>query len=404
MNDSTVEAIQPSIPPATSQYQPEPAIAFRYPSGAPARYSLYRKGESGNPDKYRRTWMSPFLLKQPKKKEACPKLACWNRHTREQIIPADFDKLPEGYASFDDLERSLKATYRGAAIVVRTFSQKVKVIFVVRIPENEIMNRETSLRFLKEHLEPGLFDIVDKRHSALTIIALTPVIVTELQDRLHRIPVKAVPVEPLDVGGRVSSGILSIPINTQYEFTIYDGPIEALGPEIRRYIGRSRVREKLVRCLVYRTGLIKDEGFCLSSIMLGRQLGVQQGSITKALKHAQAVGLLEVIDDSFRTGSEARAKRYVALGALRDEITRLAPVKPIVAPEAIEDGTWDEELFDLAQRYYRRPADEFLEAVRGIPGWNLKDRCTKAIRAYNWWRRLNNLPEYPSNPARLTSG
>lgn len=397
-----------SSTPSPQTEQDLPDIAFPLPGGSALRYWFPKKGVSYKNASL--TWMSRGLLRRAKKKEYCPAIAGWNTHTREQLVIADFDKeekLPKDYPTFDALHGHLKSAYAGSGIVVRSYSNNVKLIFIIRLMDERPMDMDTALGFLKEQLGDGLYSAIDKNPSAQHTLGLTPEIVEELRRSLAVISIT--PLYRSSVGEGQREPVTScIPIqrDTQSQFTKYEGLIEELHPDLRRYINRSKIREVLVRWLLHRRELIKDTGFDLPSTWIAKQLDVRQGKVTEALKKAQSNGLLKLIDDSYAWwGAKPHGKTYIAIGALAEEIQRLAPKhkKPPPFPEYIEDHTWEDTLFELALKYYRFP-DEYMENFRCVPGWNLKDRPEKALRAINSVRKWNELPEYvPSSSLKDTA-
>jgi hypothetical protein len=344
--------------------------------------------------------MSQGLLRRARQKEYCPAIAGWNTRIPEQLVIADFDKeekLPKDYPSFDALHVRLKTTYAGKGIAVRSYSNKVKLIFIIRLMDEHPMDMDTALGFLKERLGDELYGAIDKNPSAQHTLGLTPEVVEELRQSLPAISIT--PLNRFNAAEgeeRLVTSCIPIQRDTQSQFTKYDGLIEELHPDLLRYIHRSKIREKLVRWLLHRRELIKDTGFDLPSTWIAKQLDVGQGKVTEALKKAQSAGLLKLIDDSYAWwGAKPHGKTYVASGALAEEIQRIAPKhkKPPPFPEYIEDHTWEDTLFELALKYYRFP-DEYMENFRCVPGWNLKDRPEKALRAINSVRKWNKLPEY----------
>lgn len=385
-----------SSAPYAQNEQELPEIAFPLPGGSALRWEFPIKGKKY--DQWRRTHMDPKLLKSVSEKGNSPRIACWSDHMREQLVIADFDKLeklPAHLPSFDALFEFLVRHVAGSGVVVRTYSNKVKVIYPIRLMDYGPMDKETCLGFLKERLPSGLFNAIDTSTTAFKVLGLTPSIVTELRRALAVISI--IPLSRSSCAEEDSRLVTSSIPNSNVKhkvFNVYTGSIEALKPELRKYIGRSKIRENLIRWLLYRRSLISNEGFGLSCLFLADQIEALQGKVTDALKRAQLPDneLLRVVDASFNL---KKAKRYIAVGALSEEIDRLAPQfrTPEPFPAMIKDGDWEEELKRLAMSWYRAPK-EFLIEVSQLPDWNLNDRPHKAVRVLNRFRQWNGLPKH----------
>lgn len=388
-----------TVPAQNEQDLPE--IAFPLPGGGALRYWFSRPGFSYKTAYY--TYWSDGLLRRSNEKKWSPKIAGWNKNIREQLCIADFDKpekLPPAYPTFDSLYEYLKATYSGSGIIVRTFSGKVKLIFVIRLSDQYSldeypMNTETAHRFLKERLGEELFNAIDLNPSAQHTLGLTPEIVEALRRQLPVIPV--IPLNrSIVVGAPENTGINCIPIK-QRRLIKYEEPLETLDPAIRRAVGRSKPRESVLRWLLCSRALISEEGFPMSQLWVAEQLGFSQGAICKALMHFQKHGLLKVIDHSFKWGNEAHGKRYIAIGALAAEIKHLAPNRkePEPFPDFIPNQEWDQTLYGLLVSGWYLYPKQYLENVRQLPGSRLKPgRLDKALRRLNEYRKEKSLEGY----------
>jgi hypothetical protein len=393
-----------SSAPSTQNEQDSPEIAFPLPGGGELRY-WYPNGKSYKTATL--TWMGPGLTKRRAgKKGHSPCIAGWNDNIREQLVIADFDKLeklPPTYPSFDALYAHLKNAYAGMGIAFRTYSGNVKLVFVIRLMDDLPMDLDTSFEFLRYRLGDELFDAADKKKSAQTNLGLTPEIVEELRRSLPVISV--IPLYRCTVRGAEKTGYSCTPLkqnecnNDNELFSVYEGPMDTLKVEIKRFIGKSPTRKKLIRYLLHRRGLITEEGFDLPTPWISEQLKAKQDTVWESLKMAttEEFGLLKVIDHTYSYGRDGKGKTYVATGALAEEIQRLAPRqrKPEPFPPLIKDGAWEEELKRLAMSWYPYP-DEFLNNVTRLTGWNLegKERPQKAIRVLNRFRQWNGLPKH----------
>lgn len=178
----------------------------------------------------------------------------------------------------------------------------------------------------------------------------------------------------------------------QPKFQYFQVTKDTFTPSLMYYIKRTtrgtQFRLKLVQILVATWNLAgTTQGFGLSSKVLAEQIGCSHTFILNELQELQDRKLLECCDEEHcYVGYKAKAKSYVALGALEQEINKHKKEggKRIGRlPESIADGNW----FYSIQVYVNKfnNLESFLAWIGTVPGAHLKDRHQKAVS----WGRIH---------------
>lgn len=115
------------------QQQPKKHL-FKLPDGSTLKYAPHwQTGPQSNwfmSHDDHRVWEAS---RGPKNRQY--RVNLWSSQTDLNIVAADIDKLPEGFASFDSLYDYLNAIFpKDHAIVARSASGNVKVFFLIETP------------------------------------------------------------------------------------------------------------------------------------------------------------------------------------------------------------------------------------------------------------------------------
>ncbi len=349
---------------------------FRLPDGKSLRYAF--PYERGNQYQWYRTWESRRLYEwRPRDKTKSIKLGLWNARGELFVIAADFDKVPYGFASFDQLEEFLKFIYRNA-IVSRSFSNKVKCFFLVRF-EGE-MNRETASETLHKILGPDLFEGCDLSISALSFTFLTAKMARQLKHLSALTPIEAV----------VGHELERVPVDVNKDLT--PRPMrrgtDSLAPELQAWVSRSPSRRQLMQILAASPQLLSRAGMDLPTTYLANECGCSPTHIWRFRESLIREGFLERISTQYRVGHKAMT--YQARGELRESLRAKFPKMlqppPDLAEEVIEPGTWNARLFELSLSYGSN-LEAFRQEAAKLEGINEKDR----------WRKVETLIQQRQN-------
>ena len=164
----------------------EKAEAIRI-HGAAIKYGLPIKGES---NLFRTQETVTFLnqLRQPRK-ERLPVLDLWS--AKYKIVVADFDELPAPFIEWSDFRKYISFYYGRMGLVLESPSGKAKVIFVVKLPENQAMNHSIARDTLNWLLREEERSVIDRTDSANCRLFINEKMYREIRSKINLLPIYA---------------------------------------------------------------------------------------------------------------------------------------------------------------------------------------------------------------------
>lgn len=361
------------------------------PNGALLKYSYF--DECGSQLNWSRSRSTSRLLAALKnQKEYLPRLGLWNSGSDQHVIVADFDVLPEGIASFEQLSCYLKTLYQREAIVCRSASKRCKMFFVVQMPdifwefspEDPMqMTVDIALATLEEALgfdDYDLFSYIDQNRSSLSQTFLTKGIVESLE-KLRLLPATdaVIPTNETDWEQNRNKTITTV-----HRYRRFKGE---LSEELVVKFAYDSKRERLLRILMASPQLLSEKGFQLPQTKLAKECEVSTSTINAMLKQLIDLGWLVCINIDFEPGKYAKA--YRANRLLAQQIPRYKLTSSAL-PKEIKDGTWHTTLWECSKHYIHEP-DEFFKQVFSTPGFECKDRLRHAVFAITRRRKYAGL-------------
>lgn len=293
-------------------------------------------------------------------KEWCPLADISSLNTQEHtIVVADFDNLPEGFGSYEELYGYFLNKYYN---VSRTASNKVKVFhkvtFTGEIPSDA---SESFLRDLYGPLASG----IDFSWSAQNRAFMTPTALTALSGCV--------------MGDSVE---YRAPKRLKYK---YNG---VMSVRFKAFIDGKSVKEELLRYLICTPKLL--EGCKLNDLILANTLYTTSTNILDWLDELVSIGFLDKCE---LTGL------YEAVGALKvfiEQNSEKLQYDKADLPDAsmtiIPDGEWHDTIWDLSKYFVEDfkedNFDSFKDYCMSLYGIDEKDRVSKVDRAVISWKKL----------------
>jgi hypothetical protein len=335
--------------------------------------------DKGNQKKWYRSKVVPtWAVASFKAKESRFRLGLWSSGSTLHVVSADFDQVPLGFGSYDRLFQYLQATLGHLGIVSRSVSGKVKMFFVVDIPSNVGMSSEIALDTLSKILPDDLFDFIDKSEAALSLTFLTKGLIEDLKGLKDVDPIPCV----LDsIGNEDAKGGYYYSGNAKHKFKPYTGEIGQMLKEEAKLL--SVQKEAVFRILLNINALRKD-GFCLSSVKIGRECSVSHRTVRFWFTRWTDTGVLICINKQYNfrgattyKGATIAAKKYKFNDNIKLPPLQKQPLKALEPlPTSILDEQWREALWQAARCFVSRPDAEiaFLAWVQTLPNWNAKGK------------------------------
>ena len=327
------------------------------------------------------TKIPPSLFSDVKKNN--PILSLWSNHSVSTLICADFDSVPEGMASFDELYKYLTDKYPGA-VTTRSFRNKVKTLFLIKNDTDpQWLGRKfdkdpklasDTLDFILQ--EPRLISSVDHSKGGLNKFFLTEFIQRDIHSKLPQL--KSVLLSSIKILEPTSIPTDSISATYSYIETT-----EELPTEIVEYTDNlhGKMQDKMTRLFQH---LIPIESlrttFDLPLSILANCMGIKSKRQAKRYRDKlEEDGWLEKTTDYTRT----KGQGYKATSKLLKYIKRNKPKLRSIdsAPKSISDGKWDTTLFEQAHIFFPRKK-HYVDWYQTLPGIHLKDRLDKAEATY----------------------
>lgn len=330
-------------------------------------------------------------------KEQSARLHAWAARKNSRFVGlfADFDTLPERFKSWEQLSRYLEWHLDGRAIVIPSFSGKVKAFFLVDINGRK-MTQDLGICILEEELPPDLFNICDLTQGAMSISFLN----AEPLEKLHRMSIFLKPITYLFNN--------ELPINEKSNFEsktlkkyrtvedLYSGTNETGGDLSSGQFKRETIENLISKYqLTFKDGLVNKfikfalatsgliNGFCIHQEMLGNTLGISRKRAGRLLKKLAKIGIIEKKADYIKG---YRAIEYRAKDGLLEALKCLYANRrtPPTLPTKIADGEWNQTIKYYGLRYFNFRPFELIQWIKTIPGHKNKDRIKQAESMAKW--------------------
>ena len=352
--------------------------AFPLPNGSCLRFTL--RWVKGGQQRWPLTsigYLTPEILSGPK--ERLPIVGLWNSGTAQHLVAADFDDLPEGFASWDNFYQFCYSLFRHIAVVTRSPSQKVKIFFVITFSHPQEMTRAIALETLEAYLlisSHDLFECIDNSCSALATARINKSIFEGLSEAHSLIPLDAIGEEIDETFNKYN--------NSNGSLTQHSGPLHE---EVSQWVKGDGRREKFIRILLASFSLCSKEGFDIPQTKFGRECNVTPMAIGNWLRRLRECGWLRLVDPNYERGKKAMT--YVAAGHLREEILKLIEdrIDEKQSLTEITDGKWNSTLGQLSYHGRHQAKGEFLQSIKRIEGAYKKDRIRQAGNWFDWHQK-----------------
>lgn len=152
-----------------------------------------------------------------------------------------------------------------------------------------------------------------------------------------------------------------------------------------------KARERLIRILIAQKGLLIR--FDISKEWLSNYLNIKRDTLTNWLKEIIDNGWLNIANEAYGKGYKAISYRaenelaelimsYYGFKDRRDSYNS----KPL--PTKINDGEWHKTVFLASFKFQNDETDDnFIKWFKTIPGWDQKDRLSKAHNSFKDMKR-----------------
>jgi len=329
----------------------------------------------------------PLFQKQLSAEKIRQPILHLNEGSGLKLVSFDFDtKDPAVHAA-------VWANFAGWAIIARSPSGNIKAL----VPVSGYASKELSLEERRAYITATLkrlkidhLCIPDLSAGALNLCFISKDIYRAMRDYLadempimsrqqfqDSLPKDSIPGENTD--------LIVKQTQERPKFQYFQATRDTFNPTLTRYIKRTArgtaLRLKLVQILVATWGLVDaTDGFGLSSKVLADQIGCSHTFILNELRILQELKLLECQDDTHcYVGAKAKAKTYLADGALEQEVKKEKATKGTRVgrlPTQIADGTWHDVILKYLWKF--KDIHTFRAWITNIPGYHIGDRPRKA--------------------------
>lgn len=360
-------------------------------NGKPCKFSPpFTKGKQSN---WYMTYDRPSIWKAADEAKGRQyKLNLWSSRSDFHLIAADFDQIPSGFSSFDDVATFHKTKYMpNEAVVSRSASNKVKVFFLVELPPNMKISAPIAIEALRVIYldQKGLFDSLDLAPQALSVTYLSRGVLEALVPGVSLLsPIldaKSLNRLLLEDSGWYNSSGTAKP--TAVSLRTYSGSLDGL----LQTTGINPTKLKFIRILLESTQLTYANGFGISPTKIAAQLGVSRRLINAYRAQLEGSGWLVLAEGKRHFIPGKKAIRFKAAGALAEALNKLGKKpKPVHIPKKIETGRWNESLRSIvAQLYLSKSIEEIVDIVGGIEGADEGSRMKQAIGWYRYYKNRN---------------
>lgn len=340
---------------------------------APRRKLSFQEFKNELDDKKLNSWIDKAaqLLKEAKAlndlvmvrqaKGKFPKVNLLPELSEEKVLTADFDNIPSGFSSYDELYKDVAVKYPNAA-VARTTSNKVKLFFVIRYQYSKRVDLtlsttsdsqlfpkitpEVAVKLIEELLNnKTLFDSIDKKIQAFQITFIS----RDIKEKLKLL--RQLPVFDFSAGDYVPPPQPTV-----------DGPtrrkrrpvarlfVGQLDESLRLVVKQQRPPmqssfEKFIRYLVACPGLNTKAGYDISTTIISKLARVSKRTASKWRSLLEEKKLIECIEETviWRNSKilSKKAKTYKAVGSLSKAIeVANGSYKPFIPARTFPTGGW----------------------------------------------------------------
>ena len=299
---------------------------YQLPNNYKLRYCLpYDKKANTNPNsRFRRAGIgyegfTKFLLNNNKLSRPLVNL---NTSYDFPIIAADFDIHPEIFSSFDEYYDYLVQTYSKDGLVIRSVSNKCKVLFQLK----KEGGKETVLdpiETLKQLLNPLDFDCADQAAAATSKLFINQSMLYKLQNwhpkTIHIAATKSA-YQPKEKQRSIEDLKLIYTfakLQTSYEnFNDYQNyaliHIKQLITKTFKRMSQDNITKLSIFLVIYSSNLLS--GFQINQVLMSQMLDITQSACSKLLNKLVLLDLLKQ-SESYQAGH--KSKQYKAINDLK---------------------------------------------------------------------------------------
>ncbi len=293
-------------------------------SGKEAKYYNYFQSQYEVLNSYLKTVEKKFTSLQQRKSYS-PKVGFHNTKTDYFLVCADVDKLPKGYDNFFDFRSAMKQRYGEYSIVVPSFSQKAKMLFLFHYDGLSQLSFSKRIRitlqlgndFLqKEFNEKGI--ACDLHRAALQYTFVNREMVQEIRSQIKDL--KLYRNFSSDESQSISETSKLIKKKSAYEYIVYDSKIEwnvhkKLNEFVYydynnvRYLDQANAcKEKFIRLLLNIPTLASRTGFDLPTTEISNFIYGTRGkhkNIDNWIKKMIGLKEIEISDEKYIPNKKA---------------------------------------------------------------------------------------------------
>jgi hypothetical protein len=287
-------------------------------------------------------WWRTYTKLVSKVKVGAPLLGGFSSKTNMHMVFVDFDFLPKGFNSWDELSEYC-AENIPSVCVTKSFSNKTKLALIIKWMGKELIpNIDLLPHIINDILPECLRDTYDKR--GMTTHYLNDVSANDLKNYLVN------PAYYTVLEHTYSNIVLESDKNSEI-INFYTNTDTLFSNDFVSNTAGWKDREKFLRVLGAMHNLLNKDGFGLSQRCLSSYLGVSQATVSMWIKRLIDLRLIKPVSNSYIVG--IKAKHYIALGPLREWIVKNKNScnYPKVLPQFHPvDGTYYQFLLSLSRR------------------------------------------------------
>ncbi len=335
---------------------------------APRRKLRFKEFKNELDDKKLNSWIDKAaqLLKEAKAlndlemvrqaKRTFPKVNLLPELSEEKVLTADFDNIPSGFLSYDELYKDLAVKYPNA-VVARTTSNKVKLFFVIRYKySNRVdltlsttsdsqlfpkITPEVAVKLIETLLNnKSLFDSIDKKIQAFQITFIS----RDIKEKLKLL--RQLPVFDFSAGNYVPPPQPTVDVPTRRKrrpvARLFVGQLdESLRLVVKQQRPPSqRSFEKFIRYLVACPTLNTKDGWDISTTIISKLARVSKRTASRWRNLLEdEYNLIECIEETVIRGK--KAKTYIAIGSLFTAIQEAnGNHPPFIPARTFPTGGW----------------------------------------------------------------
>ena len=372
---------------------------------APRRRLGFQEFKNELDDKKLNSWIDKAaqLLKEAKAlndlemvrqaKRTFPKVNLLPELSEEKVLTADFDNIPSGFSSYDELYKDLAVKYPNA-VVARTTSNKVKLFFVIRYQYSNRVDLtlnpnfestftsdsrlfpkiapDVAVKLIDELLNnKTLFDSIDKKIQAFQITFIS----RDIKEKLKLL--RQLPVFDFSAGNYVPPPQPAVDVPTRRKrrpvARLFVGQLDE---SLRLVVKQQRPPmqssfEKFIRYLVACPGLNTKDGYDISTTIISKLARISKRTASRWRNLLEEKKLIECIEETviWRNSKilPKKAKTYIAIGSLFTAIQEAWNERPIVSTaRTLPTGGWHSGGSDNLMRLIGKNKHKTNDEIRAI--------------------------------------